>query len=328
MKKILILSFIFLYACSPAHEKQNKVVYVPHIIHGQAATGAFIEAGAIVQARPAAVDGIPCDIIESTVTDDQGTISIDVSKPTQLNGNTEIDSSAPSGFIIRVWSSSASSWVYSYADNVDSDTIANVNPYTDRLVRCFYNQTQIDQGLIDSYFPTGLNTDGSIMEIPSPDLINQIMDVMSNILYNTYGLTDIQNALKDNWQIDTGLDGLIASLGINKLGSFLEREFFNLLNDPDAIISGFAIQDSIPSPVIVEIWTAYGNTGNVSMTYSDSSGNQTTTMIKQSDSIEGNNHFKGTSINAGQCSMPYPLVYITIDDYNSGAGFDLAINTP
>lgn len=339
MKKILFVCFMifalsFLWSCTP--ENENKSV---RTIHGKAAIGAYIEEGAQVQVRPASVDGVnPANLIEGTVGADgyyEVVIPEEIPEVSDPEIITKSISKSPvfyengTGFIIRVWSESAESWIYSYSENDGADTVANVNPYTDRLVRCFYNQIRVNQGNIDIYFPTGIKPDGGIMTIPTSESISKIMTTMSNILYTVYGLSDIQNALNDSWQIDLGLDQLIGSIGINKLGTFLEVEFWNLLNDPDVITNGSAIHNEIGEPVYVEIWTPYGNTGKVYMTYTDiPGGSQTVEMIKQPDSAEGNNHFKAVSTNTGQNAMPWPTVYISIDDYNDGMGFNFVMVTP
>lgn len=346
MKRIFfVLWFIFLFsmilfACSGGSSK-SKTTH--RIIHGVAAIGAFIEEGAQVQVRPASIDGInPEALIEGTVGANgsyvitipesipiiEETVTDEKSNTSKASGTLE----SGNGFIIRVWSASASSWVYSYAENNSSDVTANVNPYTDMMVKRFYytgnNLSGYNAIDINTVFSSGKFSDGTPINVPTSELINNAMTVISKMLFRMYGIENIQNALTDTWQLDLGLDALLTAGGRSRMNEFLQYEFSNLYFDPYVITDGYAIQSEIGQPVICEFWTPYGNTGNVTMSYRDNTGLQTVTMEKQSDSVPGNNHFKGQSTNTGQCMSPTGGVYIMIEDYNGGMGFEIAIRRP
>lgn len=340
MKKILFVCFMifalsFLWGCSP--EKENKTA---RKIHGKAAIGAFIEQGAQVQVRPASIDGEnPAELIEGIVgADGNYTVIIpeeipaipdEEAVPIAKSGTT-IENGT--GFIIRVWSESAGSWVYSYAENNGPDTISNVNPYTDMMIRRFYMTGNNNSGYlavdINSVFSSGKFSDGTPINVPTTELINTAITVISKMLFRMYGIENIQNALTDTWQIDLGLDALLTAGGRGRMNEFLQYEFSNLFFDPYVITDGYAVQSEIGIPVVCEFWTQYGNTGSVTMSYRDTTGLQTVTMEKQSDSVHGNNHFKGVSTNTGQCMSPSSGVYIMIEDYNGGLGFEIALKRP
>lgn len=326
---ILILAVVSVVGCGEESSKLTK-----RIIHGKAAIGAFIDEGAQVQVRPASIDGEnPAEIINGVVgADGNYTIIIpeeipaipdEESVPLTKSG-TSMENGT--GFIIRVWSASAGSWVYSYAENNGPDTVANVNPYTDMFVRCIYNKSRVNQGNIDIYFPTGLKSDGTIMGIPTSEIVYKIMIVMSKMLYTVYGLSDIQNALLDNWEIDTGLDEMINNLGLGVNG-FLYNEYFYLIQDVEIFNNASAISSADGQYIMIDVWTSYGNTGNVNVQATSLDGvKYSAVMEKQADSTENENHFKMRlgpwSYFQGDC------VYISIDDYNGGLGNNVVVRKP
>lgn len=323
MKKIffIFISFLILWGCTPAEEKQSKTA--TRKIHGIAAIGAFIEAGAIVQVRPASVDGItPENLIEGTVGEN-GEYSITIpetipyeSEKTMSKISTDMENGT--GFIIRVWSQSAVSWVYSYSENNDSDTVSNVNPYTDLFIRKFYNFANNQFGYnavnIDTVFPDGKFSDGTPINVPTLDTVNNCMEIMAKLLYRIYDIPNIQNALNDSWQINIGLDALLTAAGRNRLNEFLQYEFEYLLWKPDFITDGYAEQPEIGQPAYVEIWTTHGDTGTTIMRINGIDY----IMNKESDSINGANHFKGQS-NSFDQFYDFPRASITFseDGYNA-----------
>ena len=325
MKKLIIaLCLISFYSCTPANDNSSRK------IHGVAAIGAYIEQGAKVQVRPASTDGItPAEIIEAIVGAN-GTYEVVIPEEIPIS-ESSINKSAiantGNGFVIRVYSSTNGAWIYSYADNSAVDIIANSNPYTDKMVRQFYNaDTQVVS--IDSIFISGYLQDGvTPIEVPDSNNVIAVMTVMSNMLKDTYNLSDIQNALTDSWEINVGLDWLLEQAGTG-LAQWLQYEFEYLFMYPDALISMSAIEaDYQPTANVinVEIWTAYGEIGNV--TVKGQSGYWSdTTMVKQSDSVTGNNHYKAT-LNFTYAYQGDTL-YIIIDDYKSGASVPIALKRP
>lgn len=294
------------------------------VIKGVAAIGAYIEEGATVQVRPAQVNGSPSDLIEGVVGPN-GVYEVVV--PEEVPQVTDGDSKGltpenGTGFIIRVWSPSMSSWIYSYSENDGAETIANVNPYTDMMIRRFYASANnaayplnnaFDQD-INNIFVSGLFHDGvTPVNVPTNETITLAMNLMGKMLYRLYGLSNIQNALIDDWQLDLGLDALLNASGRNRMNEYLQFEFEQIYNFPSLIIDGYAIQHEIPEAIYVEIWSTHGDTGEVTMTLRG----VTYTMNKEADSVAGNNHFKaqsntGIQLNTGEC------VGIQFSDY-SGA---------
>ena len=68
-----------------------------------------------------------------------------------------------------------------------------------------------------------------------------------------------------------------------------------LYSYPDFIAGGYARQLELPGIVTVEIWTKYGETGDVTMKVMGADY----AMVKQPDSVNGNNHFKANSAAVG-----------------------------
>jgi len=352
MKKIFINLFGFLIGCSSGSSSDNSMLLLlsilnsqnsstpiaPHrILKGQAAIGSFLPVGSIVQIRPAAVNGVPSDIIETTISDMQGNYSVEISS--LPNSSVKIKtggSTAPaiSGFIIRV--NSSGSWLYSYADNSGDTITSNVNPYTDIMIRQFYQTidrlvyTNTADYNVENLFPTGFCADGvTVMPIPDPMVITEISNSMSAIIARVYNLPSISDFINTQWEEGAPLDALLGSAYFPHMVWFLNTEFLYLYYWPDAITDGAAIQiGPVGSPVQIDIWTPYGNTGSVTLgALSDKNGNTNpeTVMIKMSDSVSGSNHFQTTTINLQQVGEQ--SVQIKIDDYQLGTWIEMAIQT-
>ena len=297
-----------------------------HVIKGQAAIGAFLDIGARVEIRPIPVSSSPCDIIITEVIDNVGTYTANVSTIVQAGTEITAEQSNVSGYIIRAMS--VAGWIYSFADNTDGSTISNINPYTDLLVNKFYQSVSED---ISVDFSTGYRTDG-ITPISSPDVgtVEQVIATMSNMLTRVYGMPSIEDFMTAKWEEGVGLDGILnnATTGSN-LNWFLNDEFANLLVHPDVLTDGAAIQDELGNPVVVDIWTPFGNSGFVTLgALVDLQGHISgaVTMTKMPDSVAGNNHFHAQTSAVFTVSEQNIMIYI--DDYNSGAGFQLVIQTP
>ena len=324
MKKLylIILSLMFLWACSPAQETSTKV----RKIHGVAAIGAVTEEGAIIQVRPASVDGEnPSELIEGTVgANGNYEIIIPESVPAIPDeGAAKISKSADSfmengtGFIIRAWSESAGSWVYSYSENDGADTVANINPYTDLFIRKFYNFANNNFGYnavnIDVVFPDGKFSDGVPINVPLKSTVDNCMEIMAKLLYRIYNIENIQNALNDSWQVDLGLDALLTAAGRNRLNEFLQYEFEYLLWKPDFIYDGYSRQPEVGQPAYVEIWTTHGDTGTATARINGIDY----VMNKELDSINGANHFKVQSASFTQFSdFPRAVITFSENGYN------------
>lgn len=340
MKRILFMYFMifvlsFLWSCTPDGDKKTSVNSNIRKIHGKAAIGAYIEEGAQVQVRPASIDGTnPAELIEGTVgADGNYTVTIPEEIPVVSDGEgttvTKVGTSMENGtgFIIRVWSESAGSWIYSYAENDSADITANVNPYTDMFVRCFYNPSMVDQGRINNYFPTGTFADGSVMTLPDATFVLRVMDVMSRMLHTVWGMDNIQNFLIDTWEVDQGLDELINNLGLG-VNAFLYSEYFYIIQNPDIFNNAAAIADEESKNITIDIWTDYGNTGDVTATGTDTHGvTYSAVMVKQPDSTESENHFKVT-LGTWEYFFQSEYVYVSIADYDSGLGNGIVVKKP
>lgn len=330
MKKSIIFSiigFLIFIGCDDSSSKTTRT------IHGKAAIGAYIEEGAQVQVRPASVDGVnPADLIEGTVgADGYYEVTIPEEIPVVPDGELATKASGTlepgNGFIIRAWSASSGSWIYSYAENDSADITANVNPYTDMFVRCFYNPSMVDQGRINNYFPTGTFPDGSVMTLPDSAFVLRVMDVMSKMLYTVWSMDNIQNFLIDTWEVDQGLDELINNLGLG-VNAFLYSEYFYIIQMPYIFNNAAAIADEESKNITIDIWTDYGNTGDVTATGTDLHGvTYSAVMIKQPDSTGTENHFKVT-LGTWEYFFQSEYVYVAIDDYDSGLGNRIVVKKP
>lgn len=325
----LIFITMFLISCTPAYNESSA-----RKIHGVAAIGAYIEEGAQVQVRPASIDGTsPAELIEGTVGADgyyEVTIpeEIAITEPEEVvTKSSKEGEGTGNGFIVRVWSESSGSWIYSYAENDSADITANVNPYTDMFVRCFYNPSMVDQGRINNYFPTGTFADGSVMTLPDATFVLRVMYVMSRMLHAVWGMDNIQNFLIDTWEVDQGLDELINNLGLG-VNAFLYSEYFYIIQNPDIFNNSAAIADEESKNITIDIWTDYGNTGDVTATGTDTHGvTYSAVMIKQPDSTETENHFKVT-LGTWEYFFQNEYVYVSIADYDSGLGNRIVVKKP
>ena len=281
---ICVLWVVAIVGCGGGSSDDNGNIQ-KRVIKGVAAIGAYIEEGSTVQVRPAQIDGTPAELIEGVVGPN-GTYEVVIPEevPVEPDVTPEFmksyilkSSSTPengTGFIIRVWSPSMSAWIYSYSENDGAETIANVNPYTDMMVKRFYATANnsayplnnaFDQD-INNVFTSGLFHDGvTPVNVPTNETITIAMNLMSKMLYRIYGLSDIQNALIDDWSLDVGLDGLLNASGRSRMNELLQYEFEFIYNSPDLITDGYAIQPEIFDAVDVEIWSTHGDTGTVTM---------------------------------------------------------------
>ena len=295
-------------------------------IKGQAAIGAFLAQGSQVEIRPLPVSGEPCDIITTTVMDDAGAYEAPIETVTQEGLEVPTEPTEVSGYVIRAMS--VSGWLYSYAANTDNSTIANITPYSDMMVKKFYQGKSED---ITVNFSTGFRTDG-ITPISSPDgsTIDQVAAAMSRMLARVYNMPSIEDFMTSTWVEGTGLDGLLNNaLTGPHLNWFLNQGFTNLFASPDAIYDGAAIQDELGDPVVVDIWTTHGETGSVTLgAITDLQGtvSPAVTMTKAADSTTGHNHFHAQT--AGLMQVSGQNVSISISDYNGGTAFQVVIQTP
>jgi hypothetical protein len=296
-----------------------------HVIKGQAAIGAFLNVGSQVQIRPIPVSGIPCDIIKTTVTDSLGSYSVNVSTVRQAGTEVTSNITTVSGYVIRAMS--VAGWIYSFADNTDESTISNINPYTDLMVKKYYEGVND----ITVTFQTGYKSDGiTPIDTPNPGQVEQVISTMSNMLARVFNMPSIEDFMTGAWAEGAGLDGLLnnATTGPH-LNWFLNQGFTNLFASPDALLDGAAIQSELGDPIIVDIWTTHGDSGTVTLgTLIDMQGHVSAPVImtKEADSDAGNNHFHAQTDGVFDVAEMNIMIYIS--DYNGGAGFQMVIQTP
>ena len=340
MKKLYFMFLVsLLIGCGNSNNNSsatNPITPIKKIIKGQAAVGSFLPVGAEVDIRPAPVNGVPCDLIVTQIADDQGNYAADVSNPKTTAGQS-LESTQPAGYIIRV--QAGGSWLYSYADNQSDAMVADVNPYTDIMIRVWYNSISreihggvpgiITEFTLETLFSTGMQEDKiTAMDVPDSTTMSEVITSMNNIMIRVYNLPSMSNYINMQWAEGSPIDCLLYNSSYPHLQWFLNTEFWHLFQCPDVITDAAAIQTGPDgSPVQIDIWTPYGNTGNVTLlALTDDQGtvNPQTIMIKMSDSVEGNNHFQTTTIPLMQVSER--CVMITIDDYAGGL-FQLVIQT-
>ena len=320
-----ILCLMMWFTACGGSGNTSTITSAVYTIHGQAAIGAFLDAGSRVQIRPIPTSGVPCDIIETTVTDAVGSYSANVSTVKQAGTEVISDTTTVSGYVIRAMS--VSGWIYSFADNTDGSTISNINPYTDLMVQKYYEGAND----ITVTFATGYKSDGvTPIGSPDPGQTDQVMSTMANMLARVYSMPSIEDFMTCAWVEGQGLDGILnnATTGPH-LNWFLNDEFYNLFANPDAILDGSAIQAELGSPIVVDIWTAHGDAGVVTLgAITDMQGHTSAavTMTKEADSVPGNNHFHAQTSGVFQVSEMNIMIYIS--DYNGGAGFQIVIQTP
>lgn len=209
---MFVLSFTIMTGCGSGDSSDKPTKKV--VIHGVAAKGALLPAGAAVEVRGSAVDGTPSDILTTTIATD-GTYSIDVS-------------ALASPYLIRVYDTVGSVWYYSETD--DTIAQANVNPLTDAVIRTYFDSISLnsiptnDGGylqpsytLIDDAWPLGvyLNTNVNVT-FPSMDNVNKISHTLCASLTMMYNLpTNLGSIITANWTVGSGFDALLDNFGID-----------------------------------------------------------------------------------------------------------------
>jgi hypothetical protein len=279
-KMIMFLSILCLIHTACNNYKSPEPVGASKIIHGIAATGAYMPDGSIVQVRPAPIstgniilvgsyngfeswvmEENPADVVSGTVVGNEGVYNIDLTNTT-------------GPYIIRIQDPVSLRWYYSYAS--DSSEIANVNPYTDWMVRAFYFGRWFV--LVDDCFLTGAFTkfaDGAgffffktsygfnsvnvywlNMPMPMPDIsgINRNMTELQYVI-NFRWSVGIGDALTRNWVVGEAYDSILdgSSLDSNYITTVLADCFF-----ADTMMDhGIAYYDTTTGMLHVDLWTPF-----------------------------------------------------------------------
>jgi hypothetical protein len=312
MKKIFSLCSVlclimWLIACGSGSKNAIDKT-TSRMIHGTAATGAYMPDGAIVQVRPAPIptgqqilvgttqsgleswedEKIPADLITGQVSGNRGVYTIDVSETV-------------GPYLIRIQDPVSLKWYYSYTDG--SVETANVNPYTDWMTQYYYRAFDLN---VDDSFLTGVCTKTSSgvtltfmkssygfngtfiywygMPLPLADSA-QISRAMSELQYvvNLRWNISIGDVLTRNWTVgdtyDTILDG--TTLDVPYITTMLNISYCA----DDMMNYGIAYYDTVNTTLHVELWTTYPY---CRADWPDGTGNTDLTLI---DTVNGVNHF-------------------------------------
>lgn len=303
---LLISVCVFLMACgggvgSGGGSGSKVGDKVAKTVTGTAAKGAVLPKGSVVELRSSVgyVD------IETYVLDDNGEKTYDengdpVTKVESVykesvvltgsiednNGTYAIDvTEVAKPFLLRVQDAGTGTWYYSIADGVS--TKANINPYTDILIRMWYmdracadNPANID---IDDVFTSGLLTvaaDGSAISstpinytydlteagtiyygkplaLPDIDDIEQVRLILNYNIKQIYGV-DMENVLTTNWTVGASYDALLDSTGFDR--SYLDLVASNAYCYPTRITNCYVVCDTTAKTITIDFWTSYAGT--------------------------------------------------------------------
>jgi hypothetical protein len=306
-KMIMFLSILCLIHTACNSYKEPASVKAVKMIRGIAATGAYMPDGSIVQVRPAPIptgntilvgsyngyeswvtEENPADVVSGAVVGNEGVYNIDLTNTT-------------GPYIIRIQDPVSLKWYYSYAN--DSSEIANVNPYTDWMIRYYYYAFDFN---VDDCFPTGLcaQTAENIpltfmkssfgfdstfvywlnMPLPFPD-IAQITRAMSELQYvvDLRWSVDIGDVLTRNWAVGESYDSILdgSTLNISYITTMLNISY----RADDMWNRGVAFYDTVNTVLRVEVWTPYPY---CRVDWPDGTGNTDLTLM---DTTNGVNHF-------------------------------------
>ncbi|TAL31600.1 MAG: hypothetical protein EPN93_17545 [Spirochaetes bacterium] len=274
------------------------------ILRGTAATGSYFPDGSVVELRATAVDGVPSEILTSSVVGNEGEYQVEVTGLT-----------AP--FLVRVYDSAASRWYYSYTDGTVLK--ANANPYTDMLVRQWYNYRSVIHGNpmnvdIDDIFTPGVYPPGTAdivslhpscssgflpdntpINIPDDYAVQRASTILSSIISSRYNVA-LEDVLVDSWVAGQGFDALLDSIGEATLSVYIVMALSNVYLFPEILNDVSIYFDDSTGKFHAEFWTAYGNPTwiaslGANMEVRINWGDPEVLITKQADSTAGNNHF-------------------------------------
>lgn len=282
MKKLIIflISLIFIFAsCSGDSNSDNNNVGTKVLLSGRVATGAFMPNGTKIEVRGTAAWSVPEDEEETPVFGPSEVLTGEVIGD---NGEYEIDvSTLTAPYLIRAYDGVSGKWYYSYSNG--QETVANVNPYTDLMVRRWYlNRPVIDGnpgginiddvftvGIYPSGLPrivgvnparsSGILPDNTPINIPDDEFIQTARIILSYCISTRYEI-DIENFLTDNWSVGIGYDFLLDSIGEVTLRDYLEEVIYRIYAKTPDFFYRFNIyyQDS-DNTIHIDIWSKYGS---------------------------------------------------------------------
>ena len=213
-------------------------------------------------------------IITSTVIDNNGTYEMDV---------TEL----ASPYLIRAKDSSTGLWYYSVSDGEVG--VANINPYTDMLIRQWYlkrvsleNPCHID---IDQAFTPGILTIydngnpvtdllysvfgspvsghvwyGKEMSLPNITDINKVRDALAFSINERYGVV-LGDVITRNWIINEPYDALLDDAGFDP--AYLQQIINSMYYSVGIIEKSDVYYQA--GKLYIKVWTKFGNSGFVTI---------------------------------------------------------------
>ena len=283
MKKLIfvvIVAMMFIIAsCSggSSDDSNNQIKTV--ILSGKAATGAFMPDGTVIEIRGTASWSTPEDEEEEPVF---GPSEIVTGKVIGNNGEYEIDvSGLTAPYLIRAYDAVGDHWYYSYSNG--QETIANVNPYTDLMIRRWYihgasiggnpGNINIDDVFTSGVYPSGstkivainpsrsngILPDNTPVDFPGNEIIENARLILSYCISMRYEVT-IEDFLNNNWEVGVGYDSLLDVIGGSVLESYLGETIGRVYSKTPDFFYRFNIyyQDS-DNTVHIDIWSKYGS---------------------------------------------------------------------
>jgi len=213
-------------------------------------------------------------IITSTVIDNNGTYEIDVT-----------DLASP--YLVRVKDSSTGLWYYSVSDGEVG--IANVNPYTDMLIRQWYLKRvsldfpchiDIDQAFTPGiltvydngdpveellYFVFGSLVPGHIwygkeMALPNITDVTKVKDALTFSVNERYKVI-LGDVLTRDWVINEPYDALLDDVGFDSV--YLQRIIDSMYYSVGIIEKSDVYYQA--GKLYIRVWTKFGNTGFVTI---------------------------------------------------------------
>lgn len=226
MKKLTTLLFaaalLFVVACEGGSDDPKPVVNTK--VTGVVAKGSPLPIGSTVEIRGAASGPTtPSIVITTTISNNSGSYEGIVNELT-----------AP--YLVRAYDAAKSVWLYSYT----TGTVANINTFTDALVRDWYGNTDdvnqarssIDASFLKGTYSAGdvyshngvsdpsINMEGRAIPMPDATTMNKAKYLLEQWLYSYHAGAEAApdtNAFGDifvsPWTIGVGWDAVLDSLG-------------------------------------------------------------------------------------------------------------------
>lgn len=218
--------------------------------------------------------------------------------------------------------------------------VANINPYTDLMIRAWYDGTcvvgsfaghiNIDDVFTEGVYPSGTAkcvstnppsssgfiADSTPIDLPDMTTINKVQSLMSKMTSHIFNI-DLENVLTANWVEGQGFDAILDRagsnicfylLGSNTLsGAILWPDYLNdfvIYSEVIVTQTGTTI-NSKSINMHADIWTPQST-----VALNDYYGLFSVPLALQSDSVTGNNHYMGNATITAQS----PLVNFKVNN--------------